>query len=416
MPRDRWRRGAVLAAQGTLLAAGIALAASRASASAADGTDGASAADAAPAASPAPAADTAFDPEAEDAVRRMVRALEGATLLEVRADEEYDALQQEGGMLSFGRSVRMTLRRPDRLRFEAVDRSGAQRSATWDGLRITACDAGRNVFASVERTGNLDAVLDFLRDDVGAKLPLAPLFSDQLRRLLLENLTEVRRVGAETLGDSQVLHVALRYAEGVGLQLWIPSSDPALPRRLVMIFEQAGGRPQLRADFREWSLAPGATDAVFAFQPPEGARAVPFVLPKRTPAPGAGPGPGWDPPIVSRGGPAAGGLGSLQRARNAASRPDASPRSIQRWEDVARDAIRVREPGDFDWTRDGWLTLAAGTAISSAAFDAMRAQPTCGFSQTEKGDTTYYHCGSTWYVEAMTGNEVGYVAVEPPLP
>lgn len=247
-------------------------------------------ADAPPAAAPEQSFADAerFEPEAVAVVRRMVAALEGAKQLQVRVDEEYDAIQPDGETFSFGKTVEMTVRRPDRMRVVGTQRDGAQRVSSYDGAQITVYDAERNAFASVARSGDLDSMFDFLRDDVGMKLPLAGLFSTKLGALLLENVTTATYVDQEVLDGADCDHVSFHYGEGVGIQVWVPRAGAALPRRLIMTFEDARGRPQFRADFREWSLAPDVSDAVFAFRPPAGARAVPFVLPKRADASAAG--------------------------------------------------------------------------------------------------------------------------------
>ena len=285
----RRRRGAALAA---LLACSLlAWDAGRAEEAPADAAAPAQPADATqPAVAPGEAfADAAlFEPEAIAALRRMVHALQGAKRLQVRVDEEYDALQPDGETFSFGKSAEMTVRRPDRMRVVGTERAGAQRVSSYDGSRVTVYDAAKNVFASVERSGSLDSVFDFLRDDVGMKLPLAGLFSEQLGQLLLENMTTATYIDQDVLDGIDFDHVAFHYGDGAGIQVWVPLEGAALPRRLIMTFEDAKGRPQFRADFREWNLSPDVSDAVFAFRPPAGARTVPFVLPKRAAASASG--------------------------------------------------------------------------------------------------------------------------------
>jgi hypothetical protein len=95
-------------------------------------------------------------------------------------------------------------------------------------------------------------------------------------------VTSATFVDEEILDGVDLDHIAFGYGDGVGVQLWIPSKGDALPRRMVMTFEDARGRPQFRADFREWDLKPKLKDSVFHFDAPKGARAIPFVLPKRT--------------------------------------------------------------------------------------------------------------------------------------
>jgi hypothetical protein len=235
-------------------------------------------------ATPAPPAaeveEPAIDPDAVEVLKQMAKALEGAKALHVRVDEEYDALQADGETFSFGKTSDMTLRRPDRFRVEGADRSGMEHVSTYDGKRVTVYVADKNVYASVERTGDVDAVTDFLRDDVGMKLPLAGLFSPRLGAFLMENVTDATYIDEETLDGVNLDHVAFHYGDGIGVQLWVPVEGDAFPRRIVMTFEDARGRPQFRADFRSWDKSPDVSEKRFSFTAPKGARSVPFVLPK----------------------------------------------------------------------------------------------------------------------------------------
>ena len=52
--------------------------------------------------------------------------------------------------------------------------------------------------------------------------------------------------------------------------------------------------------------------------------------------------------------------------------------------------------------------------LSASAFQQLTTQPGCELFQIEHSGARYSRCGGTWYVEALSGGELGYVAVEPP--
>jgi hypothetical protein len=222
-----------------------------------------------------------IDPEAKEPVRRMVQALQGAKSLSYEGTTEWDVIQDDGEAIEFGARNRTVMRRPDRFFTERSSREGKDVRVYYDGKTLTVYNQDGNVYASTPRTGDLDALTDFLRDDVGLKLPLADLFASDLGTLVVENVIAARYVGEEDLDGVPVEHIALRNREGAGIQLWI-EKEKALPRRIVINFELARGRPQFRADFREWKVDPRAGDGTFEFDPPKQARAIPFVFPKRT--------------------------------------------------------------------------------------------------------------------------------------
>jgi hypothetical protein len=84
------------------------------------------------------------------------------------------------------------------------------------------------------------------------------------------------------------------------------------------------------------------------------------------------------------------------------------------WENVDWDEVHIYDDDEFEWNSGTWLVLGVGTVITYSAWQSMNAQPSCNLYQVEVEGTLYYRCGSTWYIEAVTGGEVRYVAVEPP--
>lgn len=225
--------------------------------------------------------DELVEPAAREAVKRMVDTLSKAERMSYSYDSEFDALQDDGEILEFGRSGSATIRRPDRLRGEMRSREGRRVRYYWDGKTVSLFDEGANAFASTPRTGDLDSLTDFLRDDIGFKMPLADLFGSDLGPMLVENVIAARLVDVQTIGDVECDHVALRLRQGVDVQLWIGKGEEALPQRLVFNFATADGRPQFRANFSDWDLSPRVPDRMFRFDAPKGAKVVPFVAPRR---------------------------------------------------------------------------------------------------------------------------------------
>lgn len=220
----------------------------------------------------------ALDPEAMAIAARMAERLSGAERLSVRVDASYDALQQGGQTVEFGGRREVTLRRPDRLRVAVTDRSLGRRLLVYDGREISYWDEANNAWASTPRTGSLDDTLDYLVDDLGASLPLSELISTRLAQTL-EEVTEASYVGIEDLGGVECDHLVFRN-DAVGFQIWVARRGEPVPRRIVIDYEHAEGRPQFRADLSRWDLSPRTPESLFAFEPPDGAERISF-LPRR---------------------------------------------------------------------------------------------------------------------------------------
>lgn len=85
------------------------------------------------------------------------------------------------------------------------------------------------------------------------------------------------------------------------------------------------------------------------------------------------------------------------------------------WNEVDWDHWEVWEDDDFEWGLGTWMTIAVGTAVTAAAWNSMQQQSGCNLQQVEVNDRAYMKCGNTWYIEAWSGEEVHYVAVDPPV-
>jgi hypothetical protein len=242
---------------------------------------------AAPVAAPGTAVaepDPLIEPAAVEPVRRMVQTLGSAERMSYQYEDEYDALQDDGEILEFGRRGAVTLRRPDRMRGESWTREGRHVRFSYDGANVSVFDETNNAYATTPRTGSLDSLTDFLREDVGFKMPLADLFGSDLGPMLIDNVVAARKIGTQTVGGFECDHVALRLRQGVDVQLWIRTDAEAVPERIVINYATADGRPQFRASLTEWDLSPRVPDRLFRFDAPKGAKSVPFVAPRRNAA------------------------------------------------------------------------------------------------------------------------------------
>lgn len=224
-----------------------------------------------------PAEPPLIEPEARAAVKRMVDVLRDAKAMSFEYTTAYDSIQDDGEMLEFGGRGKVTIRRPDRLRGEVWYRDGRHLQYAWDGKKFAMLGVVQNVYASTPRTGDLDSLIDFLRDDVRLKMPVADLFSSDLGPLLIENVIAARYIGKEQVGGDETEHVALRLRIGVDVQLWIRTKD-GLPERIVLNYATADGRPTFRGEFTDWSLNPKTNESLFVLNAPKGAKELPIAI------------------------------------------------------------------------------------------------------------------------------------------
>jgi hypothetical protein len=238
------------------------------------------------AAGPARAADPTPAPEvsAQDQAARvlllgMADFMARAPAMSVTMRSGYDAIQADGQRIEFGERRRILMQRPDKIRVEVERSDGERGTVVFDGRWITAYKPAENVYARVEKPGNLDQALVYMVRDLRATLPLARMFTTGFPVDMDKRVTSVAFVEECSLFDVPTDHVAVRSAE-VDMQLWIAKGPQPLPRRIVITYKNAPGEPQFRADLYEWSVPAKQDAAAFAFVPPAGAEQILYLAPR----------------------------------------------------------------------------------------------------------------------------------------
>jgi hypothetical protein len=218
-------------------------------------------------------------PTEEKAMSTLMKAAEflaKAQRFSVKADISYDVIQDWGQKLEFGASRTITVKRPDRISVDIVDRDGTKRGFRFDGKQIAFFGLNEKVYATAEKTGDLDAAFAYFTQDLQMPLPMGELFTNNLPKSLKERISEARYVEEATLGGIPCDHLALRN-DMTDAQVWIAKGDKPLLHRLVITYKRENGQPEFRADFHDWNFSAEAPDSLFTFTPDEGAARIQFV-------------------------------------------------------------------------------------------------------------------------------------------
>jgi hypothetical protein len=218
-------------------------------------------------------------------LRRMAELLSQAPRFSVTLDIGFDAVQDSGQKIEFGETRKVVLRRPDRLRIDATKRDGSQSGLVFDGKDITVFHPQENVYATAARPGSVEEAVRYFVQDLDMRLPLAEMLSSHLAQRLQEQVRVAAYVEASSIAGVPCDHLAFRGDEA-DLQLWVAQGQQPLPRRLVITYRHADGRPQFWAQFSDWNLAPEVPDALFAYMPPLGTAKIAF-SPRQDLLPGA---------------------------------------------------------------------------------------------------------------------------------
>jgi len=208
------------------------------------------------------------------AFQKMLDFVGKTKKLSVTVDSNYDALQQSGQLLEFGTVSKWHIKRPDKVRVDTKYWDGNERNFYFDGKTITLYDKDQNVYAVVDKKGNIDQAFDYFIDELDMPLPLAELFSEDHPFNLKEDIISSTYIGDSTINDVLCDELAYRTDE-IDLQLWIEQQNP-LPERFVITYVDADGQPQYRAQFRDWNLSANVPDSLFKFTPPKDAEKIRF--------------------------------------------------------------------------------------------------------------------------------------------
>ncbi len=187
----------------------------------------------------------------------------------------YDAVQASGQKIEFGERRSMVVGRPDRLRVEMERSNGERILLLFDGKGITAFLRQENLYAQVNRPGDVDDAVAFLIRELQTRVPLALLLTTHLPAELTSRVKTAAYVERTQLTATPTDHIAARTNE-VDFQIWIAAEGDPLPYRVVITYKDAPGQPQFWADFSDWDLSPDVSPDRFSFSPPMGAERIPF--------------------------------------------------------------------------------------------------------------------------------------------
>src|SRR5262245_3273201 len=145
-------------------------------------------------------------PTEEKATATLMKGAEFLTKAQrfsVTVDIGYDIEQDWGQKLEFGATRKITVRRPDRLAGDITDRDGARRGFRFDGTQLAFVGLDEKVYATVQKSGDLDAALGYFIRDLQMPLPLAEIVSNNLPKNLKERVSEARLVEEATIAGTR---------------------------------------------------------------------------------------------------------------------------------------------------------------------------------------------------------------------
>jgi hypothetical protein len=205
----------------------------------------------------------------------MSERLAGVAAFALEAEEVYDEVPEQSPRQQLTDLRRVAMRRPDRL---VGDASGdaLNRSFWYDGTVVSVLDREQNVWTDGKVPPTVDQALDLVFEQTGTVVPLADfLYADSYARLM----GDVQRgvyLGIHEAAGVPCHHLSFEQAT-IDWQIWIDAGPEPLPRKLVIAYKTEDEVPQYTVTMRKWNLKATLPDALFAFEPPDGATRVDVV-------------------------------------------------------------------------------------------------------------------------------------------
>jgi hypothetical protein len=210
-----------------------------------------------------------IEPAAAKALTAALERIAAAKTLIYRVDITNEAVLPSGQRIQYAGTLETAVRRPDgmRTRFEGEQRS----TRSWfDGKTFTQLTGNENVYACWPSPGNLETLLDSLKEKLGFTPPLSLLLHEHVATSALARVQTGFTVGKASIGGVACTHLAFR-GENSDWQVWVTEGAEPVIKRIVITRKTEPGSPQYSATFLEWNFSPALDDAAFAFTPPPGA-------------------------------------------------------------------------------------------------------------------------------------------------
>jgi hypothetical protein len=218
------------------------------------------------------AAKPSISAEASAALAQMAKSLLSqqfsfqARTLRVYADVD-------GRFLHIGHTMKVLIRRPDRMRVDLDGDDGATQ-VLYDGKTLTLFAPARKEYVSLPVPDTIEKMIKEAEKRVGFDFPLEDFLSQTPDQSLLSGVTEGKIVNDVTIDGAPVQHLTLFQPPGLELEVWLTKDAKSLPKRLFITYRSIPGQPNFIAEFSDWNFSVTPTDADFTFQPPEGAKQV----------------------------------------------------------------------------------------------------------------------------------------------
>jgi hypothetical protein len=179
-------------------------------------------------------------------------------------------LDQAGQPLHIFHTLKVVVRRPDRLAVQSTGDDGAH-DLFFDGKSVAVLFPDSKQYAVTAASGDIESALREVLEKLNADFPLVDFCTDAPDKSFLSGVTAGWQVGTNKVDGVECRHLFFSQRGGIDLELWVEKNDAATPHRLIATYRLLPGQPEFIAEFANWDTAVHPSDSQFTLQPPAGA-------------------------------------------------------------------------------------------------------------------------------------------------
>jgi hypothetical protein len=221
-----------------------------------------------------------IEPKTDDILKKACAYLADLKQFGVKVEETVDEMNAAGQKIQLSNRREVLVRRPNCL-FARSEGDTTSRQFYYDGKAITLYDPTAKVYAMHEAPETLDAMFDFLHEQLGFSIPSADLLYSNPYKVLTEQVEEGAYAGLHYVGEKKCHHLAFQQRH-IDWQLWVDAGDKPLPLKFLLTYRHLPGEPQFTTVFN-WDVSAKLAEDAFAFKRPEDAKRIEFLTQKNAP-------------------------------------------------------------------------------------------------------------------------------------
>jgi len=212
----------------------------------------------------APSGAQADEADAKKLLKAMSDYMAAQHAISFGFDATLEVITKDNQKLALASSGALTLNRPGKIR---ATRAGghADIEMLFDGKTLTLVGKSANLYTQIDTPGNLDNLVDVLREKYKRPLPAADLITSNSFDPLMEDVTDVKDLGSGVINGVECDYLAFRKKK-VDFQIWIAQGKRPYPCRYVVTSKDIPHSPQYSIQIRDWKTGSSVASDDFGFK------------------------------------------------------------------------------------------------------------------------------------------------------